>query len=894
MKNGYEIAHYRVIEKIGAGAMGEVFRARDTKLGRDVALKILPQDFALDPARVSRFRREARLLAALNHPHIAAIHDFQESGDVRCLVLELVEGVTLADMLSEKSLEPSRAVSFARQLALALDAAHREGIIHRDLKPSNIRITPDGTLKVLDFGLAKHDVQPSTSDQTTATETIGGTRPGMILGTPAYMSPEQARGQTVDKRADIWAYGCVLFEMFSGERSFHGETPSDTIAKVLTTEPDWMALRPRLPQALERLLRRCLQKDPERRLRDMGDALLDLEDAVSEVPAPSTPEKRSRSVRIGVWVGFAVALVIAIVAGFFLGHLRNRSAKALAPVVSFEVIPSEGIRLPVDEGSCFAIDPSGRRVAYVGAQNDERRLYLRRLDQVEATPLPGTEGAISPFFSPDGEQIAFFAGGRLKRYSLRDQSLVTVWEAASTSGGCWAEDDTIIFSPGEDRGLFAVPAKGGIPRSISHIETHQRTVEHQLPVMLPDPTFVLFVIHSQWAYDDPSVAVLNRQTGEHQVLVENASSPVYVPTGHLAFVRDGSLLAVPFDPERLKVTGEPLTAIDHIFQSAGREVALSSEGSLVYLSSRGSQPQAWERQDGLTWVDREGNLQPLSAPPGAYYLPTLSQDGEKLAVTVFEPRNYDLWARDLRRGATSRLTHEGNNHVAVWTTGDSRIIFTSDRDGPPNLYRKSLDGSTPVERLTEGPHHQDPISISPDDRFLTFWDNPPETGGDIMLLDLVERTGPTPLLATKFDESHGMISPDGNYIAYTSDESGRHEVYVQPFPELGERTQISIDGGHEPRWNPQGGELFFWSVTNQAFMAVEVDSADGFRVGIPRPLFTRPFRRHLAGIPNYDVAPDGRRFLMIDIGDIGEPAARLTITRNWGEEVRRRSLGPAH
>ncbi len=890
MKIGDVLGHYRIDERIGAGAMGEVYRAHDSRLGRDVAIKVLPESLAADPGRLSRFRREARALAALNHPNIASIHGLEQDGGALFLVLELVLGTDLSQMIPSGGLPLDRALDLARQAALGLEAAHTAGILHRDLKPSNVRVTPTGQLKILDFGLAKNLIVDQL-DASASTLTALKTESGILVGSPAYMSPEQARGLATDKRADIWALGCILYEMITGRRAFAGPTATDVLARVLTADPDWSALPPRLSPAVTRLLQRCLQKDPQLRTRDMGDVVLDLgeiqggDSSVGEpVPAAVSPRRRGVRRALQILPLIVVAIVGALVGGRLLGH------KDRTPAIRLDVSMPAEVTLIADEGGGFDLDPAGERLVFVGEKDGIRQLYMRRLDQLIPRPIGGTEGASCPFFSPDGSRVGFFAGGKLKTASLLDAFVLTLCEAGRGYGACWTPEDTLIFASGPTSCLQAVPAIGGSPREISRHDNEASLTGHRSPALLPGTDQVLFVVWNDWAYAKPNVVALSRRTGRHQVLIENAASPKYLPSGHLLFLRDGVVMAVPFDRRHLRVTGNTVPVIEGAHESGIADLALSGRGAVAYVREVATPERwYWERKDLLVWVDRKGRVTPTGAPPGAYILPALSPDGRKLAVTIFEREGCNnLWVMDVERGTMSPLVHGSNNHVAVWTPDGKKIALASDRDGQSSLYLEPLDRSLPARRLIEGPYHMDPISFSPDGRWLTYWDNPPETGQDIWLYSFVGDGSAKPLLVTPFNESHAAFSPNGRLLVYSSDESGRPEVYIQPFPGPGERVQVSVQGGTEPVWGPRGDEIIFWSVPDTSLMVAGVSIGPEVDVSIPRTLFTGRFRQHNAGVPNYAISPDGSRFVMVQPQQESRQAFPLTVVLDWRREFEER------
>jgi serine/threonine-protein kinase len=876
---GRRIQSYEVLSRIGAGGMGEVYRAKDTKLGREVALKVLSEEFAEDPERVTRFEREARLLAALNHPNVAAIYGLEESEGRHVLVLELVEGETLAERIARGPIPIAEALPLFRQLAAGLEAAHEKGIVHRDLKPANVTVTPEGQVKVLDFGLAKafRGVVAAGSDIRTETAWDSKMGEGRIVGTVSYMSPEQARGQAVDKRTDVWAFGCVLYEALTGWRAFAGGTVSDTLAAVLEREIAWEALPPDIPGLLRSLLRRCLQKDRDRRLHDIADARIEIEEALAEPgkepdlrPTPGTrPRVRAAPIIVS-------AVAAALLASLAVWGLLPRSVPETRPVTSFVIDLDEiGLDEPLGfngPGRRFCLSPDGRQLVFVA----ESQLYLRQMNELDAEPIPGTDGAHHPFFSPDGQWLGFFTGGELRKISLATGAQLTLCEAGVNHwGASWGPDDTIIFATAAS-GLRRVSAEGGTSQVVTTREPGAPT--HRWPEVLPNGEGVLFTV---WAgtLREASIAVLSLAAGEQRILVEGGTNSLYVPSGHIAYGRGRALHAVPFDVRSMELTGLPVTVLDdvRVRGAGGAMFSISKEGSLVY------QPLASQELD-LLWVDRRGSASPLSEMRRAFDAPRLSPDGRFLATMVDEvPHN--IWLLDIPRGALTRLTFGlgQDNHGAIWTPDGGRVAFTSSALGLRYLAWQSADGSGAPESLATGEHPLNTGAWAPDGKTLAFEELHPDTGHDILVLESDGEGQQTPLLRTKFNERHPAFSPDGRWLAYTSDETGRNEVYVRSFRGSGAKRQISADGGLEPVWNPVGGELFFRS--GSQIMVVTIETQPVLTPSRPRVLFEGPYKwsSSALGFRNYDVAPDGERFLVLG------PAtpARLHVILNWSEELKR-------
>jgi Tol biopolymer transport system component len=881
---GRQLGSYKVLSLLGAGGMGEVYEAHDSKLGRKVAIKVLPAAFVNDPERLSRFQREARMLAVLNHPNIATIHGLEESGGVHYLVMELVLGETLAERVSAGPLEVDQTLRICGQVAEALEAAHEKGVIHRDLKPANVKVTPEGRVKVLDFGLAKAFAGDGGQDLSHApTLTTVGTEEGRILGTPAYMSPEQARGKPVDKRTDIWGFGCLLYELLTGRPIFRGETLSDTLAAVLGQEPHWRALPAETPAKVSDLLRRCLQKDPRERLHDIADARIEIEETLTAsatvVPIASTTGRASGwRHRIPWAIAFVIGAVLVTTAVWFF---HRTPPTAQQPVSRFAITLPAGQQLAgLDDGPAVALSPDGTHLAYVVQQGGSQQLYLRSLDGFEAKPVPNTEGAVNPFFSPDGQWLGFIAGGKLKKVSINGGAALTL-EDAETAGLSWNSHGMVAFTHSQNSGLLLVSDAGGTSQPLTRLEKGE--VAHRWPEFLPDGKEVLFAVGtsvSNWT--NAQVAVQSVGTGKRRNLIQGGMQPRYAPSGHLVYAQGGRLMAVPFDPQRLEVTGAAVPVVDGVLQSpyyGDAQYSLSTTGSLVYVPAA---LQATQRT--LVWVSRNGAEQPLAAPARPYRNPALSPDGLRVAVQIgLEPQ---LWLYDFSRETLNPFTFGRNGATAVWTPDGKRIAFLSYKDGPPNLFWQLANGSGGLERLTTSERSQIPRSWSPDGQLLAFTQEGVTTGLDIWVLRLGDRKA-QPFLQTPANESVPQFSPDGHWLAYVSDESGRPEIYVQPYPGPGGKYQISTEGGKEPVWNRNGRELFYRS--GDKMMAVEIATHPNFVAGKPRMLFEGPYLATPQTSPYYDVAPDGRRFLMLKpTGQAQTAPTQINVVLNWFEELKRR------
>jgi serine/threonine-protein kinase len=906
---GKTLSHYKVIEKIGQGGMGEVYRAEDTNLSREVAIKVLPAQFTKDPQRLARFEREAKLLASLNHPNIAAIYGLEEADGVRFLALELVPGETLQERVAKGPLPVEEALEVCRQISEGVEAAHEKGVIHRDLKPANVKVTPEGKVKILDFGLAKafeEEISPADMSQSpTLTEEM--TRAGVILGTAAYMSPEQAKGKPVDKRADIFAFGAVLYELLTGKRTFEGETITETLASVLKSEPDWEKLPGDTPGRIKELLEDCLQKDPHDRLHDIANVRIQIKKALSE-PATVSPNGQTLAGQPARW-GRTITLGLVALAGVALGaaiwSLMPLPLSPPAPLKRVAILLPSTAPLEVETlRPALALSPDGTRLVYVANRGGKRQLYLRQMDRLDATPIPGTEGAYSPFFSPDGQSVGFVVGYALKKVSVSGGAPQTLTDVPPvTRGASWGPDNTIIFTPDPNRGLERIIAVGDTPpldafsdaprdrRGHQMLTTPDPTkgeYSHSWPQFLPGGKAVLFTIDTGGSFDEARIGVLSLETGKVDVLFDGGTNPRYSPTGHIVFSRAGALLAVPFDLERLEQTGDPVTVVEGILMEPGgaAHFAVSDDGSLAYVPGGMLVPNR-----KLVWVNRQGEVAPLPAEPREYESPSLSPDGKHVAVTIREGSNYDVWISEVARGTLTRLTsHPGEDVAPIWTPDGKQVTFASDVVGdPPALWWRPADGSGPQEPLLENekPRVGMPTSWSPDGQTLAFRSSSTKSH-DIWMLSREGEQEPWTFLDTEFDETGAMFSPDGGWLAYMSNETGRDEVYLQPFSVTGPRgkEQVSVDGGTEPVWAPDSRELFYRN--GDKMMAVAIETEPDLSVGIPKLLFEeRLLGTGPVHLPrNYDVSLDGQRFLMIQ-GEQELVPTEIIVVLNWFDELKR-------
>lgn len=895
LSSGTRLGPYEILSALGAGGMGEVYRARDTQLDRDVAIKVLPAAFVFDPERVARFRRESKMIAALNHPNIAAIYGIDETHGTAALILELVEGPTLADRIAQGPVPLDEALPIAKQIAEALEGAHEHGIVHRDLKPANIKVRSDGTVKVLDFGLAKvlepiGHAGPDASESPTITAPAM-TQAGTILGSVAYMSPEQARGKAVDKRTDLWAFGCVLYEMLTAKRTFAGDDASETLALVLTKEPDWSELPPLTPVPIRRLLTRCLEKDRKRRLADVADAQLEIHEALNGSPAtvavPPVAVGRSRWRRVAVPAAGALALA-ALAAATTWALLRTRAEAT--PTSRLTIVPPPEHPLAPQGGDRdIAIARDGSFIVYRTIVDGTPQLAVRRLDALESTLLAGTAGARSPFISPDGSWVGFFAPTTLKKVSVAGGPPIDICpNVHGVGGGVWDQTGTIIFATNDrSTGLLSVPADGGTPAALTKIEANLD--DHLHPSVVPGTDLVLFTV-SLGRQRRFNVAALNRRTGEFKVLITDGSRPEFLDGGRILYAVNGTLRTVAFDTDRVAVSGESAPVVDRVltFASGAANFAISRNGTLLYVPGTAA---AWISGAQLVWVDRGGKQQAVTSASGAFLDPRLSPDGAR--VLVEDMTDYDLWMIDLVKGGVSRQTFEtGQDETARWSPDGQWIAYAAGPLGTATtrrIFRRRADGSGSEEHLWDPKAHAHVDDWTPDGRALLVATSDASGGqGDVFLLRLDSgNRNPVPLLQTRFNERGARISPDGRWIAYYSNESGRDEVYVRSFPSLNGKWQISAGGASEPVWSHDGREVFYRAA---ALVAVSVTGGETFSFGPPRPLFRDRFVLSLSGNhTGFDVSRDGKRFLMVKAGEPESSSARanLIVVQNWLAELKR-------
>jgi serine/threonine protein kinase len=906
---GKTLVHYEITAQIGKGGMGEVYQAKDTKLGRDVAIKVLPEEFARDVDRVARFQREAKLLASLNHPNIAAIYGLEESEGIHFLVMELIEGDTLRDRIKSGPIPVEEALKLALQMAEALEAAHEKGVIHRDLKPANIKVTPDGKVKILDFGLAKAYVgdQENLSPMDSPTISAAATQQGVILGTAAYMSPEQAKGKSVDKRADIWAFGVVLFEMLTGRQLFTGETASETLASVMKVEPEWENLPPNLHSRVRFLFERCLEKDPKNRYGSINDARVDVQSVLSDPSGvfaqPSVITKSRKKLRLGIpWVTTAIALtaIVALVIGLNLRPTEPRR------VIRFDYELPEDQQFDDLIERAFTISPDGRQFVY----SANGGLYLRLLDELDAKLIPGTgETPERPFFSPDGKWIGYISeiDGELKKISINGGAPVPLTACNSQGFISWGQDNAIVYA--YQTKIMRVSANGGIPEMLAE-EEEGRCIA---PQILPDGETVMYTLGPP----PYKIVVQSIESGARKELFPGDTAK-YLPTGHIVYAVDNNLFAIPFDLDKLEVKGGPIPVVQGVLRASGApQYSIGNSGTLLYIP--GTMPTRARRT--LVWVDRNGKEDPITDSTNAYASPRISPDGTKVALIIGDTPNANLWVWDIVRETATRLTFdESVDLVPLWTPDGKKIVYFSIRQEEAGLYWKNADGTGEAELLVSSPDQWlMPWSWSVDGNTLVMtefssafalrgvgsamaralstegpslsWAAGAKSNiGSLLLQDNQKRIV---LLQDEFHEVDPKISPDGRWIAYMSNESDQREVYVRPFPDVNSgKWQVSTSGGKGPVWAPNGKELLYMS--GDTMMAVDVETETTFKADVPRKLFQGNYYSYLDSSGMWDIHPDGNKFLMIkptqtaDSESTAKTPHKINIVLNWFEELKQR------
>jgi len=922
---GQTLFHFKITAKLGEGGMGKVYRAEDTKLGREVAIKVLLEAVAADPERLARFAREAKVLASLNHPNIAAIYQVEEAevqlsatsdqllagdsrdkspqareGDregpgpqapdkeiraVHFLVMELAEGEDLRQRLARGAMAVEEALPIAVQIAEALEAAHERGIIHRDLKPANIQVDEQGQVKVLDFGLAKalefQNFAGSGPQDSSHSPTLTAqmTRAGLLLGTAAYMSPEQARGQDLDPRSDIWSFGCVLYEMMAGKSVFAGPSTTDILAGIVGSEPDWSSLPETLPSRLRRLLERLLAKDPKSRLRDIGDARLELQSLISSPEeSPREVESRAASRWLRPLMAALPALVVGGLIGLGVGRLGDPSK---TPVTHAEIgILSKQYFRNADHA--LALSPDGRQLVYC----TYRQLFLHSLDQPEAIPIEGTEGAQRPFFSSSGEWLGFWAEGELRKVRLSGGSPITLCPARAPHGASWGADNRVVFGQGS-AGIFAVSADGGEPQLLTRPDPEADEVAMHGPQFLPNGELLFTLLRAGQNWNGGQIIVQDLESGERKLLVEPGTDARYLPSGHLVYASGSSLLAISFNADQLEVQGPPTPIQEGVWRAGlwdtgASQFSISETGTLAFIPDS----PAFERT--LVWVSRDGSEQVLPLTPRFYHHPRLSPDGRRIVVDTID--SLDLWLYDIERETLTRLTAEQTHLHPVWSPDGEHVAFDSTQG--LSLYWKAVNREGDSELLTKHDSRLlTPVSFSPDGKILAYESSEDFISYDIGMLSLGgEGRRRLFLDDPEFKETSPMFSPDGRWLAYVSNETGLDEVYVQPYPGPGRKWLISHGGGKEPVWSPTGRELFYRA--GRAMMAVPVRIGEDFEAGKPAKLFEGDYGREpISAHPTYDVSHDGQRFLMVKNLAPLESPHRIRLVFNWFDVLRDRMGG---
>jgi len=881
---GTKFGRYEIRTKLGAGGMGEVYQARDMELGRDVAVKVLPSSFSTDATRLHRFQQEASAAGALNHPNVLIVHDIGAHDGAPYIVSELLEGETLRKRIGGGGLGQRRAIDYALQIANGLAAAHEKGIIHRDLKPDNIFVTNDGRVKILDFGLAKLTQLDGDQVQTDIPTRRVNTDPGVVMGTVGYMSPEQVKGHQVDQRSDIFSFGAILYEMLSGRRAFHGESAAETMSAILKEDPPELSeTNKTVSPALERLVTHCLEKKPEARFHSARDIAFAL-DAVSgtstsfdqTIPG-AMPAIRSHTRERFMWIA-AVALLLIALLGVLFWNLRPATQQART--IRFFISPAEQTSFTVSE-----ISPDGSRMVIgVRESSGKALLWIRSLDSLTMQPLSGTEGGIYPFWSPDSRSIAFFAEGKLKKIDVSGGPAQTLCNAGVGAGGAWNANGVIVFSPDTASGLYRISSSGGVQAPLTTLDETRQEASHKHPQFLPDQKHFLFLATSTHA-ENSAIYVGSLDSKETKLLVNARARARYMPPGYLLFLRDRTLMAQSFDANQLTLAGEPFPLAEQVGFNAvlgNAAFSVSDNGTFTYLTGSigGGQPAIYSR---------DGKRMSSVGPPGEYFNLYLSPDEKRVAVAVSDPQTgaRDVSLLDIANGTPTRFTFSlAEDFLPVWSPDGTRIVFSSDREGPGNLYLKSASGAGNEELLFKSNERKWPGDWSRDGRFIICTSRSPTTKDDLWVMPMTGDQKPFLYLQSSNDEDHPRFSPDGHFVAYTSDEHGRWEVYVQTFPASGGKWVVSANGGAQPRWRRDGKELFFIA-PDRKLMAVDVKLEGSlFEAGVPKVLF----QTNVPSYPNprnvYDVSADGQRFILVTPPE-ETSSTPITVVANWTTDLKR-------
>jgi serine/threonine-protein kinase len=899
LEPGTILLHYRLVEKVGEGGMGVVWRAIDTTLDRQVAIKVLPDVFMNDPDRSARFDREAKVLASLNHSNITTVHSVHNVDGVRFLVMEFAHGESLAIRIARGPLPIDEALVIARQVADAIESAHESGVVHRDLKPANITVTDHNEVEVLDFGLAKAlDVASSgaVSSDLSKSPTLasGHTAAGLILGTAAYMSPEQARGKSVDRRTDIWAFGCVLYEMLTGRKAFDGETVTDVLAAVVTRDPDWSLIPAQAPARIRELLRRCLEKDPQRRLRDAGEIRIAIEDvmarphsdpvpAVAEIPAASG-EKRKPRERRSRWIWIMLAMMVFVIILSVIDKVGELHLPTEPTHLSVALPPTDVLE-GGSENLMLDISRDGRSIVYGARREGVLRLYVRRMGDGEPTMLAGTEDAHSPFFSPDGQWVAFFSNSKLRKISVGGGPIFDICDVGADRGAVWRDDGSIVVATHATLPLMTVSSSGGVPQAVTTLDTTLSERSHRWPDQIPGGDWVIFTVGSSQSpgnYEDAIIAAANLKTHERRVLIKGASMARYCAPGYLLYSREGALLAAPMDPDSPKLIGQAVPVLDRLDRepsSGGVHFAVSANGTLAFVPRVEGSDQA-----EMVWVAMDGTVSPLPAPPQEYNLPRIAPDGRELCVTIGPSYGIgDIWRYDLARETLTRLTFDGRCLVGFWTP-DGRSIIYQNEDSGFKLHHLVLDSDAAAQLIYTNKAPIVMSAITPDGNSVLFspWGKAqsdlmavPVGGGDARLL--IDEQG---------DQRDASLSPDGAWMAYALRGGGDVEVFVRSFPPGSNKIQVSTGGGNMPLWSPTRKELY-WISQNAMYAASYEVSGHSITFGRQRRLFTLPPGRGIeADARPYDIAPDGTRFLMTRIARPEFARRRIDVVLDFDRQLK--------
>jgi eukaryotic-like serine/threonine-protein kinase len=907
LATGIRLGRYEIRSKLGEGGMGEVYRARDEKLNRDVAIKVLPAELSTNGDRLHRFEQEAQAAGTLNHPNILAVYDLGMYDSSPYIVSELLEGETLREVLDERSLGTRKPIDYAIQLAHGLAAAHDKGIIHRDLKPDNIFITKDGHVKILDFGLAKltHAMTESRVPQTDIATRKVHTDPGTVMGTVGYMSPEQVRGQTIDHRSDMFSFGSILYEMLCGRRAFRRDTAAETMTAILKEEPpEFSQTNSTISPAVERIVRRCLEKQPAHRFQTASDLAFALEAwstpsgagvSAHLTSAPSFESGASRALassrakrdRLG-WIAAGIFLLVSLALLLFtVTRLRQPNTEA-GGVVRFEIPPPARTTMDLIRWPAIAISPDGSTVAFVGSSDGVNRLYVRRRDDTAVKVLPGTESASDPVFSPDGKWITFIADYTLKKVPI-DGPVITLVKVGDARGTCWLNEDTLIYAPDPAGPLYQLSANGGSePRQISKLDASKNERTHRWPQVLPGGKAVIFTVgtlDSPDSYERANIEAVILATGDRRVIVQGASMARYASTGHLIFARGGSLFAVGFDPDSLTTRGTPQSIVQGVAmdQTTGAvHFSIATDGTLTYVSGSGV-----ANLRRVLWADRSGNLQPVNIPTGQYNDLAIAPDGSGFALIAGSSGSGDVWLYNFARATFTRFTFTARNASPIWSA-DSKSVFYSQVDATGNtttIMRKPSDASREAEPVVSIKDTAYIKAIMAGGTSAIFDYQLNANSADILECALAQEATPTPIVATQSNSYASALSPDGHWLAYQSNDSGRPEIYVRDLLGAGGLQQVSAEGGEEPRWSHDGRELFFRN--NDILMSAPVEVSPSFKSGTPRSLFNGIYNLRSASGVSYAVDPKGGRFLMIRTAEDTTAPAQVQVVVNWSNELRR-------